>query len=647
MQYIIDTNQVIEMKSFTCLALTLLLTSTPLSNVVSNTGAPLLIGTNVSREETITRFWQLTFIKDLPIVEAPTIPIKDSKPADGAGGGGGATGGDGCQPKSGEESPPNDKGDSLVKALEAAINCSEVKITRVGDGLSLTGPKSKVILGLSLLARYIDISPSQVKLDVFAFQLNEQLHLTKNLVPKMEIIKHGVSKVRLYQQYMTSQVSAFVSHQDIDAGLATDTLDNLVCALKKVGLIDESEAGTPDKILKAAKARPMSLIETLVFATVIERANLRKEFREFLCREDGILAMIAGDIATQRELMSRKKGQERIDAEYLLNLYQSIQDQFTYSPRSVFNHTLSFFGNEATGGDVKTLTSFLNAWTDKDEEPTVVRTKSFVIDLMIQQISNAMNQDMKALFTDPLLGWSRGLLMGGGGSSRGINYLGHISVAASNRQPVTYAGVATSTRKLTSFDSIIAKKASEGSSTSKADSGSTAATDDKKSGSSLGDIIKNSFGGSVTPQLDLLFKAVEGQKEQFYSIAPGISFGARPIVMADGSTANLELQLLTAASASDGTGSNVASRFDSIQLAPLKTTVQVSAFDFFQLSSFGMQTATKGDPRWEIPGLSGIPIIGSIFRGPSGTDRRQQEVVMFISVAIVPRAIDLTSRYGG
>ncbi len=616
-----------------------------------------------SEEQTISTFWQLTFITGLPEAVAPAFPFPPPKPAEGPkqpGDGtkqGGTAGQDG--PGSTQQKAP---ADPLIEALKSAVGATDedLKITRLQDGLSITGKESFVNRTTNLLARYIDVPASQVKLDVYAFQLNEQLHVARNLVPKMDLVKQGIEKVRLYEQHMVAEISEFVGRARFDEGINESKASEIVHLFKKFRLIDENQHGTNLEILTDAKSRPKSLIETLLYSSMIDNTRTSAELYKQLNRNNGIVDLVCNDIDNQNEIMKRTSGQEHTDAEKLRDLYQSIRDRLKTSNKHVFEHTLMYFRSPGIG-DVNTILSFLKAWADENESGTVVRSKSFIIDLMIQQISNAIQEDMKELFQDPLMGWTRGVLLEGGGSIRGINYAGHISVATSNREPVTLAGIASSTRKVTTYSLPGSKKATDskttptdGATTPPAGGASTppagGATDTKDKSepkSGLGSLVTNSFAGKVSPQLELLFNVLESRQEQYYTIAPGISFGARPTVMADGSTAFLQLQLMLTADATDTGDKKLASNFDTIKMTPLATKVQVSSFDLFPVSSFSMQTATKGDPRWEIPGLSSIPIIGNIFRGPSGTERRQQEVVMFISAAIVPRAIDLTSRYSG
>ncbi|MEQ1823544.1 MAG: hypothetical protein ABL949_13620 [Fimbriimonadaceae bacterium] len=587
-------------------------------------------------------FWQLTFVKGLAQVQAPAIPNGQRDQTGSTTGGSGGSGESGGASPSAEggiasdDDPPAPTTDPLVKALQDAV--PGALVTRINDtGLMIRGRQATVDAVVGLLAKYIDVPPSQVKVELFAFQVNEKLHLANKLAPSMELVKTGLGSVRSYQQKMLALISSFVGSQPLVADWGNPSapeslkLVDLGRELATLGMIDGTRNDLPQTILSnfvAAKIRPKTLIETLLYSSAISGKDINIKLTDAISK--GLCTQISADIDELDKQIAAKgtRGDVKRQLGHLRRLYSTILDRA--SNGRAFKNTIGYYQGDGTG-DVEVIARFLSAWNSGSGFQ--LRSRSFVIDLLVQQISNAIHEDMDALFQNPSMEWARSILLENGGT--GVNYLGHISVSGTSREPISYMGMASSVRKQVTYGSLadIGKPAT----------GTTEASTTPKSG--LGNLTTNSFAGSVSPQLDLLFTILESQKESYYTIAPGLSLGVRPTVMADGSTANLDIQVISAVSASDeDSNAKITSRFDTIQVSPLTTKVQVSAFDMFGLSTFGMDTATRGNPRWEIPGLSSLPIFGNMFKGPSSPDRRHQELVMFASVMIVPRALDLTAR---
>lgn len=84
---------------------------------------------------------------------------------------------------------------------------------------------------------------------------------------------------------------------------------------------------------------------------------------------------------------------------------------------------------------------------------------------------------------------------------------------------------------------------------------------------------------------------------------------------------------------------------DLVKSSSVQTELLAEAFDIAQISSLKLDVSAPGKRDWSVPILSQILPIRSWFVGPTQDKTVRHEVVVLVKVTILPRAMDLASRY--
>jgi len=125
-------------------------------------------------------------------------------------------------------------------------------------------------------------------------------------------------------------------------------------------------------------------------------------------------------------------------------------------------------------------------------------------------------------------------------------------------------------------------------------------------------------------------------------LSDGAVLGFQPYVLAGGSTADIEIELLVARNNPRTYPPGVDPvhvPLDSVAMHRTHTSVYVDSLDLFALSSLSL-TTSHPRPDYEVPILSDLPIIGEMFKFERGNQSVHHESVMLVYATILPTGTD-------
>lgn len=162
------------------------------------------------------------------------------------------------------------------------------------------------------------------------------------------------------------------------------------------------------------------------------------------------------------------------------------------------------------------------------------------------------------------------------------------------------------------------------------------------------DLLKGDTTGTA---IDALFNQAATQP-YYRMLAPGIQFAALSTMLPSGAGAELKVQLGVTIDPSDenkaGTASfDKPSPVDLVRVLRTETQIQARSLDTTSISSLKLTVSAPGKRDWEFPVLSQILPIRSWFVGPTRDMTKQHEAIVLVRVTVVPRAMDLASRFIG
>jgi|GEM_PF-6790114 len=143
----------------------------------------------------------------------------------------------------------------------------------------------------------------------------------------------------------------------------------------------------------------------------------------------------------------------------------------------------------------------------------------------------------------------------------------------------------------------------------------------------------------------------QAAKPPYYrKLGTGLHISVNPTVLANGSTARLQVKLDMGVTPDElnksGAGTTgVPGPVDLVKSSSVQTELLAEAFDIAQISSLKLDVSAPGKRDWSVPILSQILPIRSWFVGPTQDKTVRHEVVVLVKVTILPRAMDLASRY--
>jgi hypothetical protein len=154
----------------------------------------------------------------------------------------------------------------------------------------------------------------------------------------------------------------------------------------------------------------------------------------------------------------------------------------------------------------------------------------------------------------------------------------------------------------------------------------------------------------ITPQENLILQAIFAQasKAPFYrKVGTGLHMSVLPTVLGNGSTARIKIKLnLGVTPDKEGAGnSDEPGPMDLIKSSVVETELLVNAFDIATISSLKIDVTAPGKRDWAVPVLSQILPIRSWFVGPTQDKTIRHEAVILAKVTIIPRAMDVASRF--
>ncbi|MBS1702983.1 MAG: hypothetical protein JST12_15060 [Armatimonadetes bacterium] len=497
--------------------------------------------------------------------------------------------------------------DELATKIQESIGKGlEVKADE--NGFWLSGSQALTLRARELLACHIDIPQPQVKMTIYAYRLNQSLNAEEN--PQVELFRRILERIRVYEAMAIAELAQRTCERaKITALLAKDDpwLKRFRAALAGVHILNDNRENT----LIEALDMPKSRMEAVLYSN--------------LMKIDPSSPVTLPGVATLIDQESKTLANGDPKAKAMLKDIASKLHRGTPFPLSSSYYIPSSEGANQVPQSVRTVTLFLEAWLNKNKEPEIAKAASYKVDLILDQVMNALNEDLRTIFQRPFIQWANSTLGRKPGSQTGADYLGELTVGTSSRYPVSLMGMATN-----SFKRSVPKTSL-----------------DETADSDLGKTLTDKFKlQGLSPQLNFLMGAMENRKDVYFTLAPGISFSANPVVTPDGSAALLELEVMDAISAHDLDADHAfTDKMDNVQMSPVRSQVVVNAHDLFELSTFNTQITAKGDPRWQIPGLSDIPFFGNWFRGRSTSQRRNSSATLIVGVTIVPRVIDLMNGY--
>jgi len=545
--------------------------------------------------------------------------------------------------------PP--KHDSWIESLNALLGKKGEPdvISRVKQGvISIEGTEDQVYDAKAVIAKYIDLQYPQVRLEVWPIQVNQLLNNAKPTEQRMRVIRRGIAIARDFARLYQIDLQR-VADRARDNPFADQILRQ---QMEAVGIISPGSAGFDD-----LRHRTRSLAETFLLLAcsdvkeaewndIFQDNSLKYLFEQLAALEDfsGAKTLNAHGLYGKRERtlqrpVDRVAQEEARDVQALLmSIYEKVCNEPMRETRYVFvpenGEPAPSSANDPRFNALHTIAKFFDTYArcvpgayrcgPKAEE---VRRCGIAADRLLEYTMNAYSDDMMNSFTRPVLDWVYMMTSRGDGPSTGIDFSGKsYLVATSGLETKTFAQAHSSypyTPPMKITDLLGAMKSTQ-----------TAAADVKAVGS-LG----------FFPEM-LLSLAAAQPATSYTHVAPGIAMAVVPVVTPDAGSARLDMDIHVGIEANNPDDQSTGpANLDFIRSQKLQTDVDVTPFDLFELSTFAAQHTSLGDVSWRIPILEGIPILGSMFRGPRRIDTHHQEATLFCNVTIIPRARDLVHNY--
>ncbi len=259
------------------------------------------------------------------------------------------------------------------------------------------------------------------------------------------------------------------------------------------------------------------------------------------------------------------------------------------------------------------------------------------LNALLTPLVDAINRDVEELFIKPTLTKIQKIV----GEYGDVSYaeVGKTSVAGLNGVPSTVASTTVS-----AFDEAGPLRLNE------------LISEAGNLNSSSKDLLPDvKFGESTIPVASLVsvVAALSKDRSLWRGLTSGVSLSVTPSVLRNSESAELEIDLTTAPTATqETTGDGELRPLSRISQNKVTTSVYVNTLDLFALSTFNSQTTIDGG-RWYIPVIgtvwkgifSGIPVFGDLFSIKKDPKNVQHQSIVLTNSFIVPTAMGIAHLY--
>ena len=283
---------------------------------------------------------------------------------------------------------------------------------------------------------------------------------------------------------------------------------------------------------------------------------------------------------------------------------------------------------------------------DQEKDIANLRATAAASDRLIKAATDAFASDMQEMFLQPIFdGVSSQAIK----TTSGVALTGKARLVVTSRletgiRPEVASYVETTRPKPLDINTLKGFLGATPTATPAPMADSTAATPAVAGGiPALGGLLSQ-------PQLLLLGAALNPPEPEITQVAPGISIDVRPTVLPDGGSARLQLDFTFGVKSTvqneitmnDGRRKSVPA--DGIVSNKVKTDLNISAFELFNVSSFSIESS---HPRSRyIPVIGSIPLLGELIKKPPKNKVTRHESIVLVNAVILPRVLDLTHFYG-
>jgi hypothetical protein len=457
---------------------------------------------------------------------------------------------------------------------------------RKGNTIVLKGSAEAVRAAKLLLATELDIARPQVRLAVWTVQLNELKHRAREPRARIALIKAGVAETRKLAQDVIHDLTALSLNTKLDARVKDDLCDTIPAFSGKAEFWTRGYA----PIRMAFTNR--RLIDKLMSDHLGSRSRFGRRLSDLLANPDPKMRSLGEEIQRAYAQGAMKDYCAKVDAN---TMEADLQALTAFAGR----------WNEVSGHSRGTAASI--------DDAERLRASGYDVDRIFRRLCEGWDDDVAAITFQPLIRWAERIADDGEG--RGLDASGLTTIAVTSGQPSVLSATMEQTRSYTAPITLTAAD------------------------------IKNLFGvpGATAPiagtALDLILKSAT---PTYGTLAPGVSVGALPTVLPDGSAARVAVRAISAVTGTDAADKQ---KIDAINKLDVETDVPVSTYDLFELSTVHGQFTALGDISWRVPILEGLPLIGSAFHGPRRRDTKVHEATVLVSVGILPRAFDMMRSY--
>lgn len=562
---------------------------------------------------------------------------------------------------------------------------SRAKVTAVGNSLVIEGNAREVYEVRRLLATQIDIAQSQVLLELDTYQVtstrktaDENNQAAKKLLAGQAIAR-GYKAAYLNALAGTiarswTQIGGTLEDRNQFSGVDVPELFRLAGISAPTDRLGLTEivlylAYTPDPVLRAAYCatvldefeRTRDMVENSVLVPLRDADGLKPDDKP---KKGSLLEELTQLNETIYATAARLAMHQQSDnADRYSPLLGSIarkalpEDRSPFSPedlqtrRAVEDFLLVWMTTAHPDSNREILSQGLENDPEKaamyvlrerglldtrspSDLPAVLRTDhvanlvraSMKVDSLLEVIMRSLDAETKLMIDEPLQEWiDRVVLTAGRKSDFGFRFGGTTRLVVTSRT-VGYTGA----EAVTYFPY------------------------QPTSELTLENLVKAAGQGGGNPLENPLLSAAfeQAQKPPYYrSMTPGIKFGVLPTMLPSGAGARLQVKLdVSVAASGDAAGAGSEEKpapIDLVKSMRTETELLANSLDTTSISSLKLTTTAPGKRDWAVPILSQILPIRSWFVGPTEDQTKQHEAIVVIRVVVVPKAMDLASRFIG
>ncbi|MBC8065300.1 MAG: hypothetical protein H7Y17_10745 [Chlorobia bacterium] len=585
--------------------------------------------------------------------------------------------------------------DDIATKLSAAFNKGATdekpifSCKAVGNSLVMFGPNALVQEARRLLATQIDVPQSQILLELDTYQVSANLKAreaaersVRRLVLAQEIARvykvAHLQAVKSTVMKLKTWIASEIQKRTDDYGLDVAKLFNDVgLDPNSARLLGQSDllvllAYCPDQDLretflkelrvqfeKASHGVNVSLLEPLRDSADPQDRQFYPDLRDLnakfvggwermrlrACADyptSGMLRAIAGGRTAEENEAENEITRHAIEEFLMLwlstadsDVVKKLDAAFKRGPSTVYSDLQAMYGQGLRAASKERQKQIVNSLSG-DRAAKFVRSSARLDDL-IQVGMEGLQEDSRTLVDNPLRAWiDSQVISRSQNSTFGVRFGGTTKLAVTSRSP-GIIGSETDTFFSSQPPSPI-------------DLNSLIPILSRKTGAAAGEAGPPA---GITPQENLLLQGIFNQASKppfFRKLGTGLHMSVLPTVLGNGSTARVKVKLNLTVTPDDsnkeGAGSDdKPGPLDLIKTSVVETELLVNAFDIATLSSLKIDVTAPGKRDWAVPVLSQILPIRSWFVGPTQDKTIRHEAVILIKVTIIPRAMDVASRF--